>query len=775
MADPIIKTANLRKELTRLGDINQRLHEILFYTSKRTVNQYKKMRMYPVCWLGINFIKLGLPNVPFNVECDESEEIKEVVNKAFSKIWRNMIKDGLEMLDYGFKTLEVLYDVGSITYKDENDESITVDNKIILKQPRGLDGETIEILVDDTNGELKGFRQDYEQPRTVLVKDRKSLVFTNNLESGNYWGISALEPIYPFWYDAIINRQLGMRFLERKGTGLFVGHYPPGTTETTGGDKDNQDIMQELLNGIMEGTTITLPTDMDENGNQKWSVDVLEPGDRTDSFIAKANYIDEKILHGLVIPEKALTQGEIGSRASVETFKNSFLERKQEVLNTMVDQINRSILKYFVELNFGPNIDCKIIPGRLDDSSKELANNIAEKLIERGSLTPEKKWIMEKTAIPFEDKEEQEPILPEDENNNEDRQQIEEDNKPDKNNEIITEPKKDKEKKEDLAEFTPFRKLTKREESFNLNEFNRSFDELQDEFKNNMKTEIDRQMTRIKGYLSKNLDKLSGTQLVNGIQLNRNPIKKIIKEFLNTAYSSSFVNFKNTVEGIELAEIKGTEFMALRSDLTSDKVVDDLLKAIMFSVASDVANQLSFPEISGNLEEIIDSFKLNNLDKISDTEAGYALSQANRDYLRINKQLIKQKKLAEEKAVKRFEYSAIMDRRVCPLCRALDGTVVREDSPIYHKNQTPRHYLCRCVWLPITQLEIDEPRFDSARKAGNVKFPNGQTKYDATGLSLNENGRPLTATDINGMLAQKITPRSNRTLADLATFGEHYE
>ena len=64
-----VNQAELLKEITKYGTGGYILNDVLYYSSDRTVSQYKVMRRYPMCWLGLQFIKLGLENFPFTVEC----------------------------------------------------------------------------------------------------------------------------------------------------------------------------------------------------------------------------------------------------------------------------------------------------------------------------------------------------------------------------------------------------------------------------------------------------------------------------------------------------------------------------------------------------------------------------------------------------------------------------------------------------------------------------------------------------------------------------------
>lgn len=59
--------------------------------------------------------------------------------------------------------------------------------------------------------------------------------------------------------------------------------------------------------------------------------------------------------------------------------------------------------------------------------------------------------------------------------------------------------------------------------------------------------------------------------------------------------------------------------------------------------------------------------------------------------------------------IESFEFSAILDRKTCPICRDLDGSVV--DAEEYRNNQwnPPVHFHCRCLWVAIRKAETEKP------------------------------------------------------------------
>jgi len=695
--------SKLVKEITLYGDKYQRVSDVLFYSSERTVEQYKKMRMYPMCWMGLNFIKLGLPDAPFTVECDEDENIRLITEKLLKKFWKRLIRDALESLDFGFKANEIRYEYGTLNYKDKNDDNAVFEG-LLLRRPKGLDGETIDILVNEPLGDLKGFRQN--DTIDVFTKDKKALLFTNNLESGNYYGISSQEPIYPSWYDANINRQFHMRWLERKGTGIFIGIYPKGKSVVDGVEKDNQDIMLDLLDGIMEGTAVSLPSGRDENGNLQWDISLLDSDDKTDPFIERAKYLDETILRGLIIPEKALTQGEVGARASTEAFQDLFVTRKQDVLDQTVDTIDRYLLPSFIEPNFGKDIEVHVKAGKLDDESKFTAGEIVKKLIEGGKEIIEQQWLIDKTGIPLEERPEIIEEIPEEIIEEEEYEEEEYD----EDGNLI----EDYEVKEEKFAQNRWRALTKREDSFKMNQLDSHLDVSSIEFQSAMSEELNRQAERIKGFVSKNFGTDKPVNIANKIEIKKAPIKKILRDYLDNIYIYSYSNFKSTVEGgVKLAVTTDTAkgYIGFRAGLTSDKIANDLSATIKYRVANNLTDNVGKVEVLNNILVAVMDYIDSRISNIAETELGFTLEKANTDYYIINKKAITQGLLPTEKAIKRFQLSAILDDNTCDLCFKLDLTIVDAESPVMSQYSTPIHFNCRCAWLPITQGEIDDPRF----------------------------------------------------------------
>lgn len=55
----------------------------------------------------------------------------------------------------------------------------------------------------------------------------------------------------------------------------------------------------------------------------------------------------------------------------------------------------------------------------------------------------------------------------------------------------------------------------------------------------------------------------------------------------------------------------------------------------------------------------------------------------------------------------RYQYSGILDSKICSTCRSLDGSVITPEE--YHRTswKPPLHFHCRCIWVLIRKLSAD--------------------------------------------------------------------
>ena len=635
----------------------------LVYSSDRSMSTYKQMRNHPIINMGLNFTTLGLADVPRVFE-SEDKEIAAILDRMFDPIWKKLIVEATESLSYGWKPFELRYKPGKVKYTFQDEKKVF--EGILPKQPRGLDPENNRILIE-ADGSLRGFEQLYTQGH-VLVEDKKCLIVIHQLESGNYYGISMLEPAYSSWYTAAINMQFHTRWLERKGTGIHKGLYPSGKDPN---GKDNSEVMLDLLDSLMEGTAVALPSGRDNNNNLMWDIELLESNDKTDSFIRFHEYLDKTMLRALVIPERALTQGEVGARASVEAFTDLFIQRKQSILDMIVDYIDRYFVRTIVDLNWGTEFEAHVSADKLSDESKTTAFQIIQKLVDQGKMKPERNWLIDKTGIPFE--------------------------------EDVTQETPDIE----LSE-SRWRAMSKREKKFQLREVDEWLDERVEQFKAEMEIELNKLRERNEQYIKKNINVKDTFTIAKELNVPGNSIKRVVKEFMHDVMSRGYDMYKVVAEtGLELTDTP-FGFIGFRATMIADKLTSDLSAGVKYSVSSNLLKGYGAAKVIDSLKQVFRDFSSSKISNVANTEVGEMLSFAKDTYIADNERAVKKGEIEPGKLVEYLQYSAILDEKTCDLCEKMDKVIVRKDSAIAEEYRTPLHYHSRSVWIPITAEEVED-------------------------------------------------------------------
>lgn len=212
---------------------------------------------------------------------------------------------------------------------------------IHLEKIKVLDPESIDRMKTDKHGNLRqvvqssygGFHNPITKAGTVELHPDKLLLWSYNMEFGNWWGKSDFRRIYPSWFIKTFLVKFWNIATEKFAMPYIVGQAPD----------DDLVAMENELKKLQKRSILSIGP----NKNVELLKGVVDRG----AFLEAIQYHDRKIMTGLLIPTLILEQEEVGAYSLGKTHFSTFVMRIRSIQNQMEDLLN-SLVKVLVDLNF---------------------------------------------------------------------------------------------------------------------------------------------------------------------------------------------------------------------------------------------------------------------------------------------------------------------------------------------------------------------------------------------------------------------------------------
>lgn len=243
---------------------------------------------------------------------------------------------------------------------------------------------------------LAGKRTDGGRPGTVLSLE-SCFLFTHDKEGDDHYGMPLLEnsrEAFSYWLASVDNKFRA----QRKISGVIVQlHYPPGKSLVNGVLKDNSEIAQEVLQNVGKTNSVAMPNNWaaedrgamaDTNGGKpQWilsTVDAGEGGSGLDAISNDAKYWDVMMLRGLLVPERAVTEGQFGTKAEAEAHGDILLTVGQELADDIARAVNWHLIDHLLALRYGEDArgTVWVEPTPLTDDSKSFYREFVKELMQ---------------------------------------------------------------------------------------------------------------------------------------------------------------------------------------------------------------------------------------------------------------------------------------------------------------------------------------------------------------------------------------------------------
>jgi hypothetical protein len=258
------------------------------------------MRKHPTLALARRLARAGIVASTWSVEAtDEAPpEAKDFIDQQLQP-WRTTVLRSatMAMIDYGWSPFEIVYDV-------------TREGFIGVKRVKPLLQSLTTILVIPETGEFIGLEQTGDTSMPIKLGRLESLLVSFEVEGTNWYGRPRIE-------DSELS-------YDRKMAGVhWVIHYPPGSSNYGGVEKDNYEVAEDILRRLESSGAIIVPStianfvdSVTKDSPLAWKIELLSVGLSPQySFTDRLKYLDALMVRGLGMPERAILEGQFGTKA----------------------------------------------------------------------------------------------------------------------------------------------------------------------------------------------------------------------------------------------------------------------------------------------------------------------------------------------------------------------------------------------------------------------------------------------------------------------------
>lgn len=369
-----------------------------------SIDTYNKLRMNAQVAAGLKVIKLPIIGQQWTTICD-NKDIAEFIDQLLRPLWYNLLTSILTGIDYGFSAHEIVYDVQDLNLSRKYEQKPFFSKRaIVWKKFKSLYPDTVTIKLDEMEN-FDGIIQKWIG-KDITIPVEKSFIFTHDKGDsfGNLFGVSRLKPAYDVWYWWISLVQFMMRYFERKGTPPVIVKFPLGQTKD---GTDHADIALDIGKALIGESVVAIPSTTYENTPPKWDLNYLLDDKRGEMFLSALTFFENKILRGMFVPERTITQdssSKAGSYSLSQTHADMFLLGEEALLVDIENQVNRYVVRRLVEYNFGSKApQCYIKIERITDARKGFLKDVFMQMVKTGTAIPAAREIADVVGVPLDD------------------------------------------------------------------------------------------------------------------------------------------------------------------------------------------------------------------------------------------------------------------------------------------------------------------------------------------------------------------------------------
>lgn len=282
----------------------------------------------------------------------------EFLEAQFQPIRNALLRTALLCeLDFGWKAYELVYGLTDFQFKDGRVEKLQM-----IQRVKPLKNDGTKARYDKETGDFLGVSTIDIYTGTKLLIDAEHVLFINFDDEGlgNYAEPAALvaEGAYDNWEDA---NDAAARYDKKMAGTFLVCEFPVG--QTPYGDNaaltDNATIAEDAVNALVGSGKMIIPKDFRDIDPHlppelnSWKFYFLEPTAKQGSFVERQKYLDAQKTRAYALPERAIIEGEFGTKAEAGVHGNAALLIRQQHHEDITELINQGPVALLLRQNWG--------------------------------------------------------------------------------------------------------------------------------------------------------------------------------------------------------------------------------------------------------------------------------------------------------------------------------------------------------------------------------------------------------------------------------------
>jgi len=612
--------------------------------------------------------------------------------KGMTVHWDDFLRLALLMFSFGHSIFEKVYEVDSKGFAKW---------RKFAERPH----ETIKDFKYDEKGGPLHVEQYVAGASFVEMPVDNCLIFTHRKEGGRLHGIPVLRAAYKHWFIKDFLLKITNIGIEKNHVGTPVCKLPQEIQD----DSDDKAVAEKIVRNLRSGQDagVVLPFG--------WELEMFEGKRVAIEVLPYIQYQDQMIAKAALAQFLQLGTGSVGSFALGKDQSDFFLMSLNAQAKYVCDTTNSYAIPQLVDYNWDvegyPKLRFEKVGGRNTAGIIEGVKSLVGGKI----ILPDdglEKYMRELMELPEIDKEtirggQQEAFIP----TSQPKEPIKEPPVRASETDCRGETKTIGFK---FAEPVWRRDLTAYEKRIKLSEIDQKFDTSEEDF-------VKKGMEILGEQFSPYLKQLAALitdgkwEDVSQLAVDSEPLAQFINDYLAGLFTFGAGQAAEELD-TEKPDIPdlSKQIIGLRAMTITEKIISAMNAKVVFDVLNSV-------EAGEKPKDAVDAVKQNIEDYMKKELEGHATVQtawainSGRDFV------------AEEQGVKRIQYSAILDKRTCPLCKKLDGMIIQAGTPEAKKFKPPVHSRCRCIFAyvlpeeqPQPEVTFEPPPDELLQKHGNL-------------------------------------------------------